>query len=43
MTTVIHADCIIVLQNGSIVQTGNYEELMAQKGPFADLAKRQMA
>lgn len=43
LSTVINADRIIVLQNGSIVQTGNYDELIAQEGPFADLAKRQIA
>jgi ATP-binding cassette subfamily C protein len=43
LSTVINADRIIVLQNGAIVQSGNYEELVAQEGPFADLAKRQIA
>ncbi|MEO8304961.1 MAG: NHLP bacteriocin export ABC transporter permease/ATPase subunit [Betaproteobacteria bacterium] len=43
LSTVINADRIIVLQNGSIVQTGNYAELVGQAGPFADLAKRQIA
>lgn len=43
LSTVIHADRIIVLQNGSIVQTGHYEQLIANEGPFADLAKRQIA
>jgi len=43
LSTVINADRIIVLQDGGIVQTGNYEELIAQEGPFAELAKRQIA
>jgi ATP-binding cassette subfamily C protein len=43
LSTVIHADSIIVLQNGRVVQTGNYKELIAQEGPFADLARRQIA
>jgi NHLM bacteriocin system ABC transporter ATP-binding protein len=43
LSTVMNAERIIVLQNGSIVQTGNYEELIVQEGPFADLAKRQIA
>jgi ABC-type bacteriocin/lantibiotic exporter with double-glycine peptidase domain len=30
-------------ENGSIVQTGHYEQLIANEGPFADLAKRQIA
>ena len=43
LSTVINADRIIVLQDGAIAQVGNYEELIAQEGPFAELAKRQIA
>jgi NHLM bacteriocin system ABC transporter ATP-binding protein len=43
LSTVMNADRIIVLQNGAIVQTGSYAELIAQEGPFAELAKRQIA
>jgi len=42
LSTVIHADRIIVLQDGRIVQTGNYQKLLNEAGPFAELAKRQM-
>jgi ABC-type bacteriocin/lantibiotic exporter with double-glycine peptidase domain len=43
LSTIINADRIFVLQNGELVQTGTYTELMNQAGPFADLAKRQLA
>ncbi len=43
LSTIINADRIFVLQNGELVQTGSYTELMNQAGPFADLAKRQLA
>lgn len=43
LSTVIHADRIILLQNGVIAQTGSYQELIGQPGPFAELAKRQIA
>ena len=42
LSTVINADRIIVLQNGVVVQTGSYRELMAEDGPFAQLARRQI-
>src|SRR5204863_1587847 len=43
LSTVMNADRIIVLENGAIVQTGSYADLIAQERPFADLAKRQIA
>jgi NHLM bacteriocin system ABC transporter ATP-binding protein len=43
LSTIINADQIFVLQNGELVQSGNYAELMNQPGPFSDLAKRQLA
>ncbi|HSI85821.1 MAG TPA: ATP-binding cassette domain-containing protein, partial [Candidatus Methylacidiphilales bacterium] len=42
LNTVRAADRIIVLDQGRIVQTGNYDELMAQEGLFAQMAKRQL-
>ncbi len=42
LSTVINADRILVLQDGRIVQNGNYEKLLNEPGPFAELAKRQM-
>lgn len=43
LSTIVHADRIVVLQAGRIVQVGTYRELIAQPGPFADLAARQRA
>jgi ATP-binding cassette subfamily C protein len=42
LSTIINADRIYVFDKGEIVQAGNYDELMRQTGPFAELAKRQM-
>ncbi len=42
LSTVINADRILVLQDGRIVQNGNYATLLGEPGPFAELAKRQM-
>ena len=43
LSTIINADRIYVLQDGEMIESGTYEELMAQKGFFAELAKRQLA
>lgn len=43
LSTVVNADRIFVMERGQLVQTGTYAELMAQPGPFAELAKRQIA
>ncbi len=42
LSTVIDADRIYVLSGGKIVQTGRYSQLIAEPGPFQDLARRQM-
>lgn len=42
LSTVMHADTIYVIQNGSIAEKGSYQELIGKKGVFADLALRQM-
>ena len=42
LSTVVNADRILVLQDGRIVQNGNYAKLLSEPGPFAELAKRQM-
>lgn len=41
LSTVVNADRILVLQDGRIVQNGNYKKLLGEPGPFAELAKRQ--
>lgn len=43
LSTVKKCDRIIVLDKGLIKEEGNYETLMAQKGIFYELAKRQLA
>ena len=42
LSTIANADRIFVLDGGRIVQSGTYEELMGQEGPFAELARRQL-
>jgi ABC-type bacteriocin/lantibiotic exporter with double-glycine peptidase domain len=42
LNTVRAADRIIVLDKGRIVQNGTYDELIAQEGLFAQMAKRQL-
>jgi ABC-type multidrug transport system fused ATPase/permease subunit len=39
----MRADRIYVIDAGRIVETGNYQTLMAAKGIFATLASRQLA
>ena len=41
LSTIINADRIYVMKDGQVIETGNYEELMAQNGYFAELARRQ--
>lgn len=43
LSTIVHAHRIFVMDRGQLVQTGTYAELMAEPGPFAELAKRQIA
>lgn len=40
LSTIISADHILVLDKGSIIEQGNYEELMSQGGIFARLNKK---
>jgi NHLM bacteriocin system ABC transporter ATP-binding protein len=43
LSTVVGADRIYVMDRGRVVQSGTCAELMARPGPFADLARRQLA
>lgn len=43
LSTIINADRIVVLDKGVIKEIGNFEQLMAQNGLFAELARRQIA
>jgi len=41
LTTVKNADCIIVMDKGVIIETGNHDELMAKQGVYYNLVKNQ--
>ncbi|MCC7054307.1 MAG: NHLP bacteriocin export ABC transporter permease/ATPase subunit [Gemmatimonadaceae bacterium] len=43
LSTIQHADRICVVDRGAIAESGTYEELLAQEGLFAQLARRQIA
>jgi ATP-binding cassette subfamily B protein len=42
LSTVKNADQIIVLENGSIVETGNHQQLSQKKGRYFELVKNQL-
>ena len=43
LSTVRHADRILVVDNGRIVQSGSHEQLLARGGLYADLYRTQFA
>ena len=43
LSTIRNADRIYMVRDGRIVQTGRFQELIAQDGPFKALVSRQMA
>jgi len=42
LSTVKHADQIVVLENGCITETGNHDELVKNKGDYYNLVKNQL-
>ena len=42
LSTIRHATSIAVLQKGTIVQTGTFNDLSTKEGPFRDLMKTQL-
>lgn len=43
LSTIMNCNKIFVMDQGKIVESGTYQELIQKKGIFADLAKRQLA
>ncbi len=41
LSTIRNCDRILVMDNGAIIEEGNYEQLIAKGGAFADLVERQ--
>ncbi|MGN6670353.1 MAG: hypothetical protein ACTHJ4_02280, partial [Candidatus Nucleicultricaceae bacterium] len=41
LSTVVHADKIIVLDQGEVVESGTHEALLAQKGRYYDMWQKQ--
>ncbi|WP_202951124.1 ABC transporter transmembrane domain-containing protein [Synechococcus sp. PCC 7336] len=42
LSTVRNADCILVIDRGILVERGNHDELIAQKGLYYQLAQQQL-
>jgi ABC-type bacteriocin/lantibiotic exporter with double-glycine peptidase domain len=42
LATIKSADRIYVMDKGRVVQTGRFDELAGQAGPFAELLRRQL-
>ena len=43
LSTIRNCDRVIVMDDGKIVETGTFDELMAKNGIFSELVKRQVA
>ncbi len=42
LSTVVHADMIVVLEKGEVIEQGSHKELYAKKGHYYNLWKQQM-
>jgi ATP-binding cassette subfamily B protein len=42
LSTVKNADQIVVLERGEVVEIGNHQTLVAQRGPYFNLVKNQL-
>lgn len=43
LSTIVDADLILVMQDGTIIETGNHRELLQARGAYADLYNSQFA
>ena len=43
LSTIVDADLILVMQDGTIIETGNHRELLRANGAYADLYNSQFA
>jgi ABC-type bacteriocin/lantibiotic exporter with double-glycine peptidase domain len=43
LSTVVHADCILVMQDGALVEWGTHHELLRRMGPYAQLVHAQLS
>ena len=43
LSTIRNCEKILVMDDGKIVETGNFDELLAKNGIFTELVKRQIA
>ena len=41
LSTIRHCDRILVMDKGSIIEEGSYDQLIAKNGTFAELVERQ--
>jgi len=42
LSTIRRADLILLMENGSVIERGNHEELMAERGAYYQMVLRQM-
>ena len=42
LTTIIHADRILVVENGAVVETGRHDELLRKGGRYAAFYRLQL-
>jgi ATP-binding cassette subfamily B protein len=42
LATIMHADCILVVESGKIVESGRHEELLRKNGRYASFYRMQL-
>jgi ATP-binding cassette subfamily C protein CydCD len=43
LSTIRHADLILVLESGRVIESGTHADLLGQRGVYARLIERQIA